>query len=216
MPLAICVNDRAYLGQVRSPFLRYCDSGVDDEGRTAKLLAARYGKFDSAPPIAGEDLRTLWAELATGLSDSARPKPRLLDGLSPDETQMIFKRAAVHKFLRGELIQLKDEQRVGMGVILKGRIGAGLPVDAGHHWLELFGPGDVFGEAAPVASTRSVDLVAMEDCHAALLPEDIVDRLESKDPALAMRVARNLVAVLRRRVDDLHLMTAEHLRRAAA
>jgi CRP-like cAMP-binding protein len=99
-------------------------------------------------------------------------------------------------------------------VILSGAVGVGLPTGDGHHFLEILQPGDVFGESSPApASGRATDLVALEPTRTVMLPPDLLERLERDDPALAFRLARNLVTVLRQRVDDLHARGAEWMRR---
>ena len=183
-------------------------SELDDEGETSRNLACAYGDFRTSLPPPAQNVRTLWAELADALSQTQRPRPNLFDGLSPEESNLVVSRAAVHRFQEGEVVAMGAERRAGLGVILRGRMGVGIPSDDGHHWVELFGAGDVFGEPDAPPLGRAADLVALSPCDAAFLPADIVERLERKKPALAMKLARNLMAVLRQRVDDLHRRAA--------
>jgi CRP-like cAMP-binding protein len=80
--------------------------------------------------------------------------------------------------------------------------------------LEILRPGDVFGElSAPPADGRASDLVALEDTQTVMLPADLIQRLQRDHVGVALHLAQNLVNVLRQRVDDLHLRSAEWTRR---
>ena len=208
VPLVMTLTDRDHLSSVRSPLKSSLPESLDDHGRTVRALRSAYPDFEETPPLRPRALRMLWAELADGVTRSEKARPRLLDGFTDEEAAMVFARAVVHRFMDGELLQLGDERRAGLSVILEGRVGVGVPLPEGHHWLELFGPGEVFGEPEAPPVGRAADLVAIENVEVALLPEDIVERLEHRNPSVAMRLAKNLVAVLRQRIDDMHRLSA--------
>ncbi len=208
VPLVLCLRDGAHLTRAVSPFGMMLPGALDDAGRTAGLLARTYPGFEPTPPCLEGDVRTLWARLADGLTrrDARRS---LLDGLDEAQIDRVLGAAAPLAFGADEVIQHRDERRPGLGLVLSGRLGVGLPTHDGWHWLEILGPGDVFGEPeAPPATGRATDLVALEDTRVALLSENLITRTTEKDPALAARLATNLVSVLRQRVDDLHRRSA--------
>ena len=201
VPLVLAVRDRAHLIKVDSPFSMLLPESLDDGGRTAQQLEALYAGFEHDAPVLKGDLRTLWAQYADGLTRRARRG--LLDGLDDAQIDVVLGRAAALRFEQGEVVRAREE-RGSLGVVLAGRLGVGVPRGDGHHWVELLQPGDVFGDLEPDGAERHVELVALEPTRTALLSENLVEKLGRKDPALAMRLSMNLVAVLRQRVDDLH------------
>ncbi len=208
VPLVLCLRDSAHLLKAESPFAMMLPQAKDDHGHTAQLLGKTYTGFDPSPPCLQGDLRTLWAQLADGLTRTAERRS-LLDGLEEAQVDRVLGAAAALSFGRDEIIQHRDERRPGLGLVLSGRLGVGLPTHDGWHWLEILGPGDVFGEPdAPPAAGRATDLVALEDTRVALLSENLIARTTERDPTLAARLAINLVGVLRQRVDDLHRRSA--------
>lgn len=214
VPLLLSLQDRAHLSRVESPFTHFLAASLDDRGGTAVAAERCYGAFRPNAPLLQGDLRTLWAGLADALTRSTHARPTLLDGLSAPETDLVFARGAPLHFRSGELVQPGRELRAGLGVILSGSLGVGLPTGNAHHWLEFLKPGDVFGEAnTPPAGGRASDLIAMEETRTVMLPADLIERLQRDHTMLAVRLAQNLVSVLRQRVDDLHRRSAEWVRR---
>ncbi len=202
VPLVLALRDRGHLLHVESPFAMLLPESTDDGGRTAAALAELYPGFEDDAPALRGDLRTLWARYADGLTRRARRG--LLDDLDEGQRELVLARAAALRFQPGEVVQRRAEHS-SLGVVLDGRLGVGVPTEGGWHWLELLGPGDVFGDPEPGgALPRAVELVALEPTRTALLTENVVEKLGRHDPALAMRLAMNLVTVLRQRVDDLH------------
>lgn len=208
VPLALCLHDREHILRVGSPFRARLPADVDDGGRTAALLAEAYPGFRTEAPRLEGDLRTLWASLAEGLTRKAGRRT-LFDGLTPEEADRVFKASAGLEFRRGEVIRRRDERAPGLGVVLRGRLGLGLPTHDGWHWVELVQAGEVFGEPDAVdAQSRATDLVALEDATIAILRPNLIERLSRGHPELAIRLSRNLVTILHQRVDDLHRRSA--------
>jgi CRP-like cAMP-binding protein/GNAT superfamily N-acetyltransferase len=209
VPLVHCVRDLGHLSRVESPFARALPASMDDGGRAAGLLARTYPGFSAEGPGLEGDLRTVWARLADGLSRRAGRRS-LLDGLTEEQVSSVLAKAAPVSFRAGEIIRHRQESRPDLGVVLSGRLGVGLPTHDGWHWLEILGPGEVFGETeVPPPEGRATDLVALEPTQTVLLSENLIAKAARQDPELAIRLTSNLVAGLRQRVDDLH-------RRAAA
>ncbi len=204
VPLVHCVRDLGHLRRVEAPFVRLLPPSLDDGGRVATAMGRLYPGFTAAGPSLEGDLRTIWARLADGLSRRQRRRS-LLDGLTEAQIERVMERAAPVSFGVGEVIRHRRESRPDLGVVLSGRIGVGLPTHDGWHWLEILGPGDVFGECeAPPEDGRATDLVALEPSQTVLLSENLVEKTARHDPELALRLSTNLVAALRQRVDDLH------------
>lgn len=204
LPLVLCLRDQRHLVRVQSPFAMLLPPSRDDRGESAAVLARIYPGFVPASPYLQGDLRTLWARLADGLTRHAGRRT-LLDGLTEDQIERVFALAAAVTFGAGEVIRHRRESRRGLGVVLSGRLGVGLPTHDGWHWVEILGPGDVFGETeTPPAEGRAADLVALEPTQTALLSENLIARTAHAEPELALRLTHNLAAVLAQRVDDLH------------
>ncbi len=201
VPLVLAARDRGHLLKVDSPFAMLLPESIDDAGRVAQRLEALYPEFEHDAPVLKGDLRTLWARYADGITRRARRG--LLDGLDEAQIDQVLGRAAALRFRKGDVVRRREEFG-SLGVVLEGRLGVGVPREDGHHWVELLGPGDVFGDLEPLSGQRHVELVALEPTRTALLSENLVEKLARKDAALAMRLSMNLVAVLRQRVDDLH------------
>ncbi len=202
VPLALTLRDRQHLTGVSSPFAMLLPAKLDDHGAGAQVMAERYAGFEAEAPRLKGDLRTLWANLADALTRSSRRT--LLDGLETAEADRVLGLAAGLRFEEGDLIRARDESHSGLGVVLSGRVGVGLPIEGGWHWLEVLGPGDVFGDPRGGDADRAVDLVCVEPARTALLSENLIEKIAHKDAPLAIRVSSNLIAVLRQRVDDLH------------
>jgi CRP-like cAMP-binding protein/GNAT superfamily N-acetyltransferase len=202
VPLVLTVQDWQHLIRVESPFAMLLAPQDDDAGEMAEQLTRMYPDFDANAPCLKGDLRTVWAHLADGLTRSRRPT--LMRGLSEAQVDRVLGSAAGLAVATGEVIRHREERRPGLGVLLEGRMGVGLPTGDGWHWLEILGPGDVFGEPEAINEGRATDLVALEDSRAALLSENLLERTTRKDPELAILLQRNLVGILRQRVDDLH------------
>lgn len=114
----------------------------------------------------------------------------------------------------GERVRLSDERQGELAIVRSGRVGVGVPVDDGHHWLELLHAGDVYGELGGAGpARRASELVALAETEVVVLPADLLERLESAEPGLAMTVARNLLRIMAWRVDDLHRRHAFGVRR---
>lgn len=208
VPLALCARDYDYLRRVRSPFLFNLPESLDDRGDAAAALAAAYPTFRAEPPPLEGDLRTLWAALADGLTRNGGRRS-LFDGLEPEQIDRVFSKSAALSFQRGEVIRRRDDTTSGLGVVLSGRLGVGLPTHDGWHWLELLGPGDVFGQPEPLPGGQATDVVALEDAATALLDPNLIQRIARAHPESAIQLATNLVAVLHQRVDDLHRRSAD-------
>jgi len=200
------------MSQVRSPFMRLLERTSGISSSSVSVLEQIFSDFRAEIIRPTEDIRMLWAELADGITRTEQSRPSLFDGMTDVDRQALFTRATVHEFAKGELIKLGKERRRGLGVILRGRLGVGIPVSNGHHWVEILESGDVFGELKlPPQEGRAADLVSVDPCALAFLPENIVERLERNNPKLGMKLARNLLAVLRQRVDDMHRLAAERI-----
>ena len=212
VPLVLSVRDKQHLQKTKSPFLRILKS---DSGRCtmpSDFIQQAYGSEPVVVPGLRVESRILWAQFADALTRSEHARPNLFTGMSDSQREILLARSTVHRFAPGELVKLRNERRKGLGVILEGQLGVGIPLKEDHHWVEILKAGDVFGEVSlPPKDGRAVDLVSQEACSVVLLPDDIVERLEKSNPKLAMLLARNLVSVLRQRVDDMHRMTAEKI-----
>lgn len=212
VPLVLNLRDGSILRSRQSPFAILVDEAWDDAGAGTRTLEQVYCLPPAADDVACGDLRTLWAEIADGTSRTGRPS--VFDGVPTDAVERLFARGALLRFRRGERVRLSDERQGELAIVRTGRVGVGVPVDDGHHWLELLHAGDVYGELGGAGpARRASELVALAETEVVVLPADLLERLDSAERGLAMTVARNLLRIMAWRVDDLHRRHAFGVRR---
>ncbi len=193
-PLALVLRQGSYLGQVKSPFARVTYHPPGSGEATAARLAELYPAFQDQE-VVPQQLDSFWAALAH--VNAPAPPPSLFEGVD---------RAAIDPYLAGlSKVYLGTDQRLselteetsGMGMLLSGRLGLTVGSGARPFFVSVLRTGEVFGQMGGMAATGAdPTIVALEDCEVLLLPQDLPDRIQQRDPALAQRIRRNLANIL--------------------
>jgi len=202
MPLVWIVSDRDYLLSVGSPFAHAVPVDLDDGGTSARLLRPRYPEFRN-PAVSPRQLREFWAAFAH--SAPAYRAPSVFDGVEQERVEEILGELPTLRLAAGDRLFQRGEHERGMALLLSGKLGVTVDGAAEPFFLTVLVPGEICGEMAGfLQGRRSASLVALEDCELLLLPHDLVDKLERRQPDLAARVRANLNAVLSWRLDAMN------------
>jgi CRP-like cAMP-binding protein len=122
----------------------------------------------------------------------------LFAALSPQERAQLATVLHRRRFPKGAVLFLRGDPGSSLCIVEEGWVKLVLTSDDGKEFtLDLFGPGDCFGELALLdVAPRSTDAIAHEDCSVLLLPKADFDHFLDSHP----RAARILLAVLARRL----------------
>jgi CRP-like cAMP-binding protein len=202
VPLVWIVQDRGYLLSVGSPFAHAVPADLDDGGVTASLLGGSYPEFRS-PTVAPRQLREFWAAFAH--SAPAYRAPSVFDGVDSARVEALLGKLPTLRLTAGERLYQRGERERGMSLLLSGKLGVTVDAEGEPFFLTVLVPGEICGEMAGfLQGRRSASLVALEDCELLLLPHDLVDKLQRREPELAAAVRANLNAVLSWRLDAMN------------
>jgi SAM-dependent methyltransferase len=193
-PLALVLRQGAYLDRVKSPFARVTYHPPGSGETTATRLAERYPAFQDQE-VAPQQLDSFWAALAHVNAPAAPPS--LFEGVEREVIEPYLARLPrVFVGTDQRLDELTDDTD-GMGMLLSGRMGLTVGDEPRPFFVSVLREGEVFGQMGGLAATGSdPTLVALEDCEVLLLPQDLPDRIQQRDPALAQRLRRNLANIL--------------------
>ena len=96
---------------------------------------------------------------------------RVLSGLPGQDLEEIASLADVEEYLEAELILCEGEPGEDLFLVLSGRVGVSARISGRSRRLAVLGPGEVFGEIAPLKDRRrSATVVALEKVEVARLP----------------------------------------------
>ncbi len=179
------------------------DLGYEDVQRRYRALKERGRARDGAsapPPDTGA------AESPGGLvvldeDASLFESSVLLQGLTFDETRSFLAQAEKRSFKAGEPLLREGSPMPGLALIHHGTIGVGMRLEGRNIKLTSFGPGHHFGEMTACGGKSSrVTAIAETDGDYVIVPADRMRRLLDGNPALAVKVLRNMMAAM-----DVHL-----------
>ena len=194
LPLALVLRHGSYLSRVRSPFAKVTYHPPGSGEATASKLSAVYPAFQDQE-VVPQKLDSFWAALAH--VNAPAPPPSLFAGV--DRADLEPELAGLSRVYLGtdqRLAELTD-QADGMGLLISGRLGVTVGDGPRPFFVSVMRPGEVFGQMGGFASTGAdPTIVALEDCELLLLPKDLPDRVQQRDPALAQIIRRNLANIL--------------------
>jgi CRP-like cAMP-binding protein len=133
----------------------------------------------------------------------------VLASLPPDERRTLAAGLRRRAYRRDEVIFHQGDPADTLHLIAAGRASVRVTMPGGEFVVvELFGPGDAFGELALVGrQSRRATVVALERCETLSLGRDEFERLRTAYPG----VDRFLIDLLARRVDRLNTYLLEAL-----
>jgi SAM-dependent methyltransferase len=206
LPLALVLRHGSYLGRVRSPFAKVTYHPPGSGEATASKLSAVYPAFQDQE-VVPQRLDSFWAALAH--VNAPAPPPSLFAGV--DRADLEPELAGLSRVYLGtdqRLAELTD-QADGMGLLISGRLGVTVGDGPRPFFVSVMRPGEVFGQMGGfAASGANPTIVALEDCELLLLPKDLPDRVQQRDPALAQIIRRNLANILVYRLEQLNRRVA--------
>ena len=165
--------------------------------------------------VAATSLRCAGVETDSGghgVTAAAPPRPgdgersghraQLFDGLAPGDMEEITAAARALRKQRGEFVYMPGDRAECVYVLKKGRIKLSVLSESGKEFaIDIFQPGDIFGEFALVDdSTRSNMAQALDDALMWVFGKRDFLRLLETRPKLAMNYIR-LVGGRRRRME---------------
>jgi ubiquinone/menaquinone biosynthesis C-methylase UbiE/CRP-like cAMP-binding protein/GNAT superfamily N-acetyltransferase len=204
VPIIHCLRDRNYLTEIKSPLARLCPSALDDEGKAARMMAARFPAF-RIPGFSRSKVHHLWARLAhTMPNDATGEKNIFLDGLSEEEQRIVGHRLSEITFSPSDYVYRRGEVEQGLGVLVSGSLGVEVTVDGISRIIHVILPGEPFGEVRSLGGCRrTADLVALDHSQAFLFPFDFLERVSCADTELGLKLTRRLLKILAIRFADL-------------
>lgn len=199
-PLVHAPQDRAYIKKVKSPIIHLLPDDVDDCGRTADQLRSLYPDDFREPAMTPMERTALWAALAHGMAGTP---VSLFHGFGDEEVAALLDAFPTVRLQAGQTLYRKGENERGMAVILSGKVGVTMDDGDNPHYIAVLGAGEVCGEMASLLRAgRTANTQAIEDSEVLLLPHNLLDKLERKDPSAALRVSRNLNCLLSMRLES--------------
>jgi SAM-dependent methyltransferase len=194
LPLALVLRHGTYLSRVRSPFARVTYHPPGSGEATASKLSAVYPAFQDQE-VVPQKLDSFWAALAH--VNAPAPPPSLFEGV--DRADLEPELAGLSRMWLGtdQRLDKLSDQADGMGLLISGRLGVTVGDGPRPFFVSVMRPGEVFGQMGGFAATGAdPTIVALEDCELLLLPTDLPDRVQQRDPALAQIIRRNLANIL--------------------
>jgi len=144
----------------------------------------------------------------------ALARMQCLQGLRKDILVDVARAVRTSRYEADQIVMLEGEPCEGLGIIRTGRLKVVRLAPSGREQtLTILGPGEIYNAAGVFADRPNpVTIVALEPSSLWIIPEDSLDRLQDRHPALTKRIARSLaqrVLGLIDLVEDLSLRTVE-------
>lgn len=145
-----------------------------------------------------------------------RPQGFEFTEFSDDELVSIFSIARIQELAESDILISNQETTSDLYFILKGQLSIEIAVPNADIKKFLLSPGTVVGEQSFLdGEPRSAKVTAETPCLVASLNADSFTELTHKQPAVALRIIRQLSRVLSRRLRRLDLFDATELAREA-
>ncbi|MDP7114616.1 MAG: GNAT family N-acetyltransferase, partial [Myxococcota bacterium] len=183
VPLVWTGRDRGYLASVGSPFAQFLSPDLEDGGAAADSLRPHYSEFRN-PSVTPRKLKELWSAIAHS-SPAFRPRS-LFEGVEREVVDSLLDKMPTLTITTGEQFYRKGERERGMGLLLSGKLGVTLDETPDPFFFAVLVPGELFGEMANVLDGgRTANLVALEDSEILILPDNLLEKIGRKQPAVA-------------------------------
>ena len=201
IPLVLCVRDRAYLGNVESPFFKMLPESSDDRGKAAIKLQLHFHRFID-PGFDKHSQQLLWAQIAHLSTVSDNPNSiDLFEGISQKELSQALVNPTHFIFETGESVENRNEVVSCMGILLSGRLGIGMIRCDKPKIASIIHPGEPFGEFSVLdLRKRALDIIALEKSEVVFLPLTSLRRLLTTGDGIGERFTRNLLRILSHRM----------------
>jgi hypothetical protein len=192
----VLVEDLDHLEKVGSPFVEAARrlTTAHDAADFFRKNFPDYAEVGAQRLLSGEQLWSLLSEKLSGSPESDVP---LFRGMSKDEIQSLISMGNMLNGRAGDRIIGMNESREEIYTLLSGKAEVRIEIDGKTRSLRTLGKGETFGEVAFLAQTsRSADVVAVEDCDVLVHDTARLGMLERRSPELAMKLYRNLAQIV--------------------
>ncbi|MCP4119390.1 MAG: GNAT family N-acetyltransferase [Desulfobacteraceae bacterium] len=203
VPMIGCVNDRDYLEKTGSPLAKLMLETLNDNGRAAKRLEAHFPRFYD-PGLEKIPSKALWAQLAHAPAlEEQQDRFKLFQDIPQKSVEQALKLLPRLQLVQGEVLFMKGDREVSMGIVLSGSMGLGVGDGKDPHFISVIRPGEPFGEINILTKIKhSTTLIALERSKVMLLSDQMFERIAKKDSGLAVHLYKNVVNILARRMTD--------------
>ena len=119
----------------------------------------------------------------------------LFAGLDKNWCELLCSSAQVHRLLKNQFLYRRGELATGLYLIAVGQIKATIPVARSRHGkvIEMFGPGDVFGETLMLLQhPHVVDAQALDDSVVVWLDGRHIEQILSLEAGFALQMLKNV------------------------
>jgi len=178
------------------------------------MLSALVGDLILLPSLMLHvELVTIWDLVRIGLGKDPREGIRLFKGLSRSQVHYLLMAGGLKQFERGEIIVRKGEISDSMYAVISGELdvvdvpvqGEDNPYCRGNtRVINMLSAGDIFGEMGMIRSCeRSATVAATTPAEVLLINDRMLRRLQWLYPPTALKLHRNLLAIVCDRLERL-------------
>lgn len=193
MPMVMITGDLAHFEAVKSPLLdasRHYPADV----RLGDWFDRTYPEFCRPSSQRAQSVEDFMRNLSQRINDASIP---LLDDLDAGETTRLLASGDQKAVPAGTPILHKGEAGSEMFLILEGAVEVSITSARGRRVLTTMGAGQLFGEGAfLLGRPRSADVSSLSDCLLLALNTDDFETLSTLEPAIAVKLLRNLCRML--------------------
>jgi hypothetical protein len=200
VPLVMVIEDVAHLEALGSPLLAFRNTRAlvsEVPSRVADLLPSA-----GVAATSGEQAVQEWARVAERLSQEAKHRIGIFDGLAQADVDRILAQSNIIQCRRGDEVIRKGAMDRTMFVVLSGSV----EVRTGNEVVAALSAGEVLGELSfLLQSERLAHVYAVtDDVRILALSEGTLRQLLADEPLLAAQLYRNLARIVARRMVSLH------------
>ena len=192
-PMVMIAGDLPHFEAVKSPLLdalrRYpTDISLGD------WFEQKFPEFSRPSSQRAQSPEDFMRSLSHRINDASIP---LLDDLDGSETTRLLASGDQIMLASGKPVLRKGETGTKMYLILEGAVEVSVTTPRGRRVLTTMGAGQLFGEGAfLLGTTRSADVTTLSDSLLLALDTSDFDTLSTLEPAIAVKLLRNLCRML--------------------
>lgn len=193
LPMVMITGDLSHFQTVKSPLLealrRYpADISLGD------WFDQQFTQFSRPSSQRAQSVEDFMRSLSQRINDASIP---LLDDLDGGETTRLLASGEQVTLPGNTPVMKKGEAGSKMFLILEGAVEVSVSTPRGRRVLTTMGAGQLFGEGAFLLGTaRSADVTTLGDCLLLALDASDFDTLSTLEPAIAVKLLRNLCRML--------------------
>jgi predicted GNAT family N-acyltransferase len=209
IPLVMLLDDHEYLLEIQSPLYRIAKRYTYSE-ETREFYFKHFPSYERLRPLSTLPEEMLWAYLTHGLLRNAGNLLSFFEGLNAEEVIEIIKQMTLIESQPNETLLNFGEESNGMYCVIKGEIEVLASPRHGGQLLSILGAGETFGEIGFLTRiARTATLRTRTQSRILVITEKNFAKFEKNNPALAIKLLRNLFAILAERFNKKSLSYLE-------